>query len=451
MNATAERYALRHKVELIYRNQKLGQILSILISCYMVWIAHGTVPFEGMLHAWLAATMAIALARLLLANRYMHLSPAEKDSHIESWLRKVQLGSLISGLIWAAGTLLMTLAGDIKLQLFTAFIMAGMCAGALPVLGPDRFSYRAYAWPIILAVIVGVFDRNDHLHVAFSLLSILFLVIMSRGADHFRDMLDDTLRLEYEKGDLLKTVRQAREAAEQSDRAKTEFLANITHELRTPMSGILSLAELMALDNLSEEQRSLLNPLQESAREMMGKIENLIVLAALDAQHTHLKPAPFAVVELLDAMLAIHRHTAEAKGLQIHAHTDKRMPNVLIGDLAQLHVLVDHLVANAVKFTDRGHIDISLDLVEQHAESVQVKFSVADTGPGISDETLQLIGHKLTQADGSATRRHGGIGVGLPIARKLIELMGGQLEITSQPGRGSTFTFTLPFDLPAAD
>jgi len=145
------------------------------------------------------------------------------------------------------------------------------------------------------------------------------------------------------------------------------------------------------------------------------------------------------------------RRRIENKGLQVSADDAPDLPPLVIGDVQRLRQIFDHLIDNAVKFTDHGTIRLASRLVEQTATEVRIEFSVADTGHGIDQETQKLISGLLVQADGSSVRRHGGIGVGLAIVRRLCELLGGRLQIDSQPGVGSTFRFTLPFALPTAD
>ena len=329
-------------------------------------------------------------------------------------------------------------------------IMAGMAAGGLPVLGPDRISYRLYAWPIITAVIVGVFD-TDHMHLAFSTLSLTAFVIYTRSADVYARMLAETFTLEFEKGEMLAAVEQARQTAERSDRAKTEFLANISHELRTPLNGIIGIGELLSDEALSSEQKNLVALLQDNANQLSQRIDHLIELAALEAGHVQCRPSPFTVVELLEGLVSPQSEAALAKGLHIELHHASPLPDVVVGDLERLRQIFKHLVDNAIKFTDRGTISITMRQVERSAQQVSIEFSIRDTGPGISAQVQEMISGILTQGDGSLIRRHSGVGVGLPIARRLTELLGGQLEIESGMGRGSCFRFVLPFALPAED
>lgn len=449
MNASIDRHALSYKIELIYRNQKLGQIISLLIASYLAWIAAEQVGAGKALLLWWLSTIAIAIVRLALAARYTRLTQAEKEKNIDAWVLRVRVGALISGLIWGAGTLLITLSGDIVLQLFTAFVMAGMASGALPVLGPDRFSYRAYAWPIVLAVIVGVFD-TDHMHVAFSVLSCLALIIFTRGADHFRETLDDTLRLEGEKTKLLNSVNQAHEIADRSNRAKTEFLANISHELRTPMNGILGLSDLLDQENLTPAQRDLLNPLRNSANDLLKLINDLIQLSALEAGHVKPNPTPFALSDLGSSLQATYFQPCYTKGIDLLDRFDDNLPSIVVGDIALLQKIFVQLAGNAIKFTERGSITLTARVQHLSSNKVDVEFSVADTGPGISAEILSALDGIFVQADTSSSRRYGGAGIGLRIARRLIELLGGKLKIESEVGVGSRFSFTLPFEIAEA-
>jgi signal transduction histidine kinase len=210
------------------------------------------------------------------------------------------------------------------------------------------------------------------------------------------------------------------------------------------------MGDLLALEGLTPEQMELLQPLRESAEQLMRLINHLIKLSALEAGHIKMNPAPFAVGGLLEGLLSGLQKDAEAKGLilSLEAH---ELPNVLIGDLGRLRQIFEHVVGNAIKFTDHGSVRVSTREVEHQGKAVKIEFSVTDTGPGMTPEQLESISGLLVQGDGSSIRRFGGIGVGLPIARKLIELLGGALIIDSQPGQGSTFRFTLPFDLPEYD
>jgi len=441
-------FVLHRQVELLYRNVRLGQIISILNAGFFVWIGYQLYSGHA-LALWGGLAVLVAGLRIALGERYRQTSPAERLAEVGFWQQRALLGAAAGGLVWAAGALLLMLAGNIALQLFTAFVMAGMVAGAIPVLAADRLAFRLYTWPVNIAVIVGLLG-NDPMHIAASIMALIFLLGATRSADHFNDTLQTSFRLEHEKDGLVANLQQAKAVAESSNRAKTEFLANISHELRTPMNGIIGMAELLSHEPLSDSQRELLAPLRQSADDMLRQISHLIELSALEAGHFSTKAELFASGEILASLLRDEQAAAEAKGLTLLEETDPLLPPLLLGDIENLRKILGHLAGNAVKFTERGTIRTSARLLRSEAGQAEVEFCVADTGPGIPADKLPILNGLLIQADGSSIRRHGGIGVGLPIARKLIELLGGTLRIESQPGQGSRFSFVLPFALPTA-
>lgn len=445
MSQPTPAFILNRQVELLYRNLRLGQVASILNAGLLIWIAFGHIEATPLVVWWLAATV-IAGVRIGQAMRYQASPPEQREANAAGWRQRALLGAASAGLLWAVGALLFMSSGDTTVQLFTGFVMAGMVAGAVPVLAADRLIFRIYAWPVVSAVCVGAFGP-DPLHIAFSSMSLLFLLIATRSADYFNDALQDTLRLEHEKDGLLQKLDDARRETERSNRAKTEFLANISHELRTPMNGILGLSELLSHEPLTPEQQELVTPLRESASDLMHKIEHLIELSALEAGHFRINPCPFAVNEFLDGLLRNHRQRLEHKGLGLSEQIVGELPPILVGDIERLRKIFGHLMDNAVKFVDHGEIQIKLQVVEREAHQVRIEFSVTDNGPGIAPDKLEALNGLMIQADGSAVRKHGGIGVGLAIVRRMVELLGGQLQIESQLGAGTTFRFTLPFAL----
>ena len=449
MNPPDEAYILGRRLALLYRNVLLGQIVSVVNATALTGVALTLLDNKAIALWWLAAA-AIAGFRVVQARAYNSATEAARQADADGWRQRVLYGVSASGLIWASGGLLLMLQGNTHLQLFTAFVIAGMVAGAVPVLAADRTVFRAYAWPMTLAAIVGSLG-GDTLHMAFTAMAAIFLLAVTRSADLFHDTLHDSFRLEHEKDHLVDHLEHAREVAERSYRAKTEFLANISHELRTPMNGIIGMADLLALDSISDDQRELLDHLRQSADTLLLQLNHLIELSALEAGHIKLRPEPFVVHDLLDGLISAQRKAAMDKGLAIGIESDSGLPAIVVGDLERLRQVFQHLIGNAIKFTERGSIGIAARQVERTEKSVSIEFQITDTGPGIGAEALQAISGLLVQGDGSSIRRHGGLGVGLPIVRKLLELMGSELQIDSTPGKGSTFRFTLPLAVPETE
>ena len=435
---------LGRQVELLYRNVPLGQAVSVVNAGFLAWLWQGTVAPGLALTWWLTATL-VAAGRMALAVAYRRKRD-EQGGQPVIWRRRAVIGAALAGAVWAAGALLFMLAGDTVQHLFTAFVMAGMVAGAVPVLAAEPIAFRLYAWPVVIACIAAGMG-GDFLHIAFAIMAVLFLVIATRSADYFHDALHETLRLEDEKDILLADLQLAKAAAEASDRAKSHFLANISHELRTPMNGIIGMAELLSMDALSADQEQLLTPLRAAADELLGKIENMIELSSLEVGSFPVRLAPFNLKESLPEITAPSSRQARAKGLSFTTHLTPDLPPLLIGDLAALRKILGHLTDNAVKFTQTGEIAVEAKEASRNANTVHVQFTVRDTGQGIAPEQLTGIFGLFNQGDNSATRRHGGTGIGLTLAHKLTDRLGGKLVIDSEPGAGTTVRITLPFAL----
>lgn len=241
-------------------------------------------------------------------------------------------------------------------------------------------------------------------------------------------------------------LRQANARLEEISRLKSDFLANMSHELRTPMNAIIGFAELLSETRLDGEQAEYTRTISQSAASLLALVNDILDLAKIEAGKLELEHIPFPLADLVANVAAMFRLAAREKGIQIVCRIDDRLPSRLVGDGNRLRQVLINLVGNALKFTEQGRIEITVEARSEEAGSVVGKFAVLDTGIGIPPERVEAIFDKFTQADGSTTRKYGGTGLGLAICRQLVELMGGRLMVESQPGRGSTFFFLLPLE-----
>lgn len=279
--------------------------------------------------------------------------------------------------------------------------------------------------------------------ILYAVAGVIFIVSVATTLWVFVPMMRNIAKAHDDLREANASIEAARVKAESADRAKSEFLANMSHEIRTPMNGVLGMAELLVRTDLDGRQRTFADVILKSGNALLTIINDILDFSKIDAGQLSLDPAPFRLGEAIEDVATLVSTRVAEKDLELIVRVDPELPGCVVGDVGRIRQIVTNLVGNGVKFTEKGHVLVDVSGHVDHGVA-HVTIRVEDTGIGIPDDMLAKVFEKFSQVDASSTRRHEGTGLGLAIASRLVDLMGGEMGVSSDFGRGSTFWFTIP-------
>jgi signal transduction histidine kinase/BarA-like signal transduction histidine kinase len=239
--------------------------------------------------------------------------------------------------------------------------------------------------------------------------------------------------------------------AEEAKKFEQQFLANMSHEIRTPMNAVIGMTHLVLKSELGEQQRKYLDAIRISSENLLGIINDILDVSKIEAGKIEFEKVPFRLSEVFSNVNSVLGFKAEEKKLKLSLLAEKEVPETLTGDPTRLNQVLINIVGNAIKFTEKGSVEVACSRVTQQGKVVSLRFDIKDSGIGIAPEKIETIFESFTQASADTTRIYGGTGLGLSISKQLVEMQGGEISARSTPGEGTTFSFTLPFEVAEED
>jgi len=399
---------------------------------------------HDLLLGWVAAVSVGALIRGL----WLFVATRRKLS--ERVVRNgVRATVTLLAITWGVGGAIVLPIVPFETAALVLVVLAGIIASALTTLAADPLSVRGFIAGITLPVFVSLATSDQSHHEAASVVVALFTIVMLTVARRAHltlvNHLPVTARLAVSEGAAKRAeavMREARDLAERVARARSAFLANMSHEIRTPMNAVLGFVELILDTDLTTEQRRALELVRSSSEALLMILNDILDYSKIEAEHLELESISFDVSKVVHATASLLAVRAREKHLELLAEVDADVPRAVRGDPTRLRQVLMNLIGNAIKFTERGEVVVSVGAAQTDG-NVTLSFVVRDTGIGIAPEHTASVFKEFTQADSTMTRRYGGTGLGLAISQRLVKLMGGELGLTSELGRGSAFSFSL--------
>ncbi|HLI12659.1 MAG TPA: ATP-binding protein [Alphaproteobacteria bacterium] len=432
----------RDLADIVYASPWPTLVMVIVAAFTTAVLWHAVEP--AAIAAWMAAVLAFSGVRVALWRAYRTARAAGKA--VEHWPRRFAMAMLALGCLWGALAAVLALSDDVLLHAYVCIAAAGLAAGAVCTYPAHVPAVDLFIWPMLVPLAAAAAWWGDAAYLALACLTLVFAAALSLLARRAHRNIVAALETKHEKEALAQALIIARDEAEMASRAKSEFLATMSHELRTPLNAIIGFAEIMR-DELfgplgSPRYAAYARDIHGSGRHLLSLINDILDLSKIEAGRFTLAEEAVDVAAVVRGSAHVLAERAQAGGLDLALELPERPP-MLRADARALQQVLLNLITNAVKFTEAGgRVTVRADL----APAGGLVISVADTGIGIAPADLARALEPFGQIETAANRRHQGTGLGLPLAKKLVEAHGGTFTIASEPGVGTVASALFPAD-----
>ena len=397
------------------------------ISAILYFFGHGIPP--QVLNIIVILTTVVIISRFFITSFFLRNYPSSiKD--IKFWYVLFLFGIAGTSLIWSLMAVYFVSTQNPSYQIMIVTMSFGFLAGSIVTLSVDKLSVLIFTQPITFAVLICLVLTGDEvLKVTAFLLMLLDIPIFMYSLTS-----SESSHKLYQSAVIEKKM----------NAAKTDFLAKMTHELRTPMHAVVGIGYLLEKTGLSDKQKSYIKKLQYASDSLLGIINNILDFSRIEARQLELEHAPFKLAGVINTIKALVEVQAQKKSLAFEIIIDDTTKSLtLVGDSLRLTQVLINLTMNSVKFTQSGSVTISVEQINSDEHQVNLTFKVSDTGIGIHDEDKAVLFESFSQLSSSDSRKYSGAGLGLAISQNLVELMGGRIEVDSIVGQGSVFYFSI--------